>query len=83
MVRLPELSPVEKELATLPRGDGKWSGFDAVYDKLNKVARECFTGPYAHCGEEHVHVMAVMGCGHEETMKAEMFLLRSRFNLKY
>ena len=34
--------------------------------------------PHLRCSDEHVEVMAILGCGHEETMKAEMARCFSR-----
>lgn len=71
-------SPVEAELKTLPRDNGDWSGFSYVYDQISKACDVMGKTPHIALSNEHVHAMAVLGCGHEETMKAEMWRLRNR-----
>lgn len=71
-------SPVEYVRKQLPRGDGKWAGFEAVYGRLQRAAYRMADEKYMRCGEEHVMLMAILGCGHEETMKAEMHRLFGR-----
>ncbi len=71
-------SPVDHIRKQLPRGNGDWSGFDVVYYRLKCAAHKMADEPYMHLSNEHVRLMAIMGCGHEETMKAEMHRLMGR-----
>jgi hypothetical protein len=71
-------TPVDHIRKQLPRGNGDWPGFDAVYDRLQSAAHKMASEKYMHCSDEHVTLMAIMGCGHEETMKAEMHRLSGR-----
>ena len=68
-------SPVDHIRNQLPRGDGEWSGFDVVYNRLQRAAHEMASELHVYLSDEHVRLMAIMGCGHEETMKAEMHRL--------
>ena len=74
---LPE-SPVDIERKELPRGSGKWPGFDAVYLNIERACEVMGRDKYLRLSDEHVQAMAVLGCGHEETMKYEQMRLRSR-----
>jgi hypothetical protein len=76
--RLPQDDPVEQERKTLPRGSGDWPGFDHVYEQLQRACFRLASSSTTRCGDDHVHLMAVLGSGHEETMKAEMAVARSR-----
>ena len=71
-------SPVDHIRKQLPRGNGDWPGFDVVYYRLKCAAHKMANEPYMHLGDEHVRLMAIIGCGHEETMKAEMHRLMGR-----
>ena len=71
------LSPTEQVRKNLPRGDGAWPGFDYVYGQLY-AACDAMAKSSLHLSDEHIRAMAVLGCGHEETMKAEMWRLRGR-----
>ena len=71
-------SPVEKMRKTLPRGDGAWGGFDYVYIQIKEACERMAVARYVALSDEHVTAMAILGCGHEETMKAEMWRLRGR-----
>ena len=71
-------SPVDHIRKQLPRGNGEWPGFDVVYHRLQRAAHEMADEPYIYLSDEHVGLMAIMGCGHEETMKAEMHRLMGR-----
>ncbi len=62
-------SPVEEERKLLPQGNGDWPGFEKVYDRLMGACNHLAASPYTRCGDDHVKLMAVLGCGHEETMK--------------
>lgn len=70
----PTDSPVEAVFKTLTRGNGNWPGWSHVYCKLQEAAYHLAANEYTRCGEDHVYTMAVMGCGHEETMKGHMHL---------
>lgn len=70
-------SPVEAMRKTLPAGDGNWAGFSHVYQSISAACEQMGRSHNRH-GDEHVHAMAVLGCGHEETMKYEQMRLRSR-----
>jgi len=70
-------SPVERVRKSLPRGDGRWPGFDHVYLKI-AAACEHMAQTVLRLSDEHVTAMAILGSGHEETMKAEMWRLRTR-----
>ena len=71
-------SPVEQRLKELPRGNGDWNGFPAMYALIAKACQEMAKQPYMYLSDEHVNAMAVLGCGHEETMKYELGRLRMR-----
>lgn len=71
-------TPVDHIRKQLPRGDGNWVGFGVVYDRLQSAAHKMASEKYMCCSDEHVTLMAIMGCGHEETMKAEMHRLSGR-----
>lgn len=71
-------SPVEHVRKQLPRGDGEWPGFDVVYYRLKCAAHKIVDAPGMYLSDEHIRLMAIMGCGHEETMKAEMHRLIGR-----
>lgn len=71
-------TPVDSVRKRLPRGNGAWPGFDVVYNRLQRAAHMMATEKYAGCSDEHITLMAIMGCGHEETMKAEMHRLSGR-----
>lgn len=69
--RMP-LSPVEKRVAELPKGDGQWPGADHVWKKLQEAAHYLARGKHTRLGADHVETMAVLGTGHEETMKYQL-----------
>jgi hypothetical protein len=64
-------SPVDHVRKQFPRGEGEWPGFDSA---AHKMASE----KYMLCSDEHITLMAILGCGHEEPMKAEMHRLLGR-----
>jgi len=68
-------SPVETERKQLPRGTGQWSGWDSVYKRLSTACNKMGLGK-ARLSDLHVETMAVMGTGHEETMKSQLWKLR-------
>jgi hypothetical protein len=71
-------SPVEQVRKKLPRGDGQWPGYSTVYQKISAACDRMGRMPYVCLSDEHVDAMAVLGCGHEETMKAMLHHLRYR-----
>jgi hypothetical protein len=78
-----QISPTEEVRRTLPRGDGQWKGFESVYRRLSAACERMGQVKYVHLSDEHVRSMAIMGCGHEETMKAEQHRLFGRGFLRY
>lgn len=77
MIKIMPLSPVEKRLAELPKGDGKWIGYDHVCGNLMKAAEKMASNRDSHLSEKHIETMAVLGTGHEETMKHHQMWLRT------
>jgi hypothetical protein len=71
-------SPVESRRKELPRGTGDWPGFDKVYSNIAAGCEAMARTKYVYLSEEHVNAMAVLGCGHEETMKYEQMRMRDR-----
>lgn len=71
-------SPVERRRKELPKGNGDWLGYDVVYDKIQAACHVMARTRYVYLSEEHVNAMAVLGCGHEATMKLELQRLRNR-----
>ena len=71
-------SPVDHVRKTLPKGNAQWKGFDVVYTRLQNAAHKMAQQKYMRCSDEHVTLMAIMGSGHEETMKAEMHRMMER-----
>ena len=70
-------SQVEEILKELPKGDCNWPGYDHVRTKLAEACEFLSHGNTGHIaptwlGHDHVHLMAVLGCGDEETMKFEL-----------
>lgn len=72
--KIAQESPVETIRKSLPKGDGKWRGFASVYRRISKACEEMARRGH-HLSEFHVETMAILGCGHEETMKARLLLL--------
>ena len=70
--------PVEQRRRELPRGDGNWHGYEYVYKQLDAGCMAMARASYVYLSDEHVNAMAILGCGHEETMKAEMWRMRGR-----
>ena len=75
-------SPVEKRRKELPRGNGDWPGYETVYANIARACEAMARTPYVYLSDEHVNAMAVLGCGHEETMKYEQLRLRTRGFIK-
>ena len=67
---MPKDSPVVEYAKSLPRGDGKWPGYAKVYQRLSRAAVYLSQGKYIYLSDDHVKTMAIMGCGHQETMKS-------------
>lgn len=68
-MKIPTESPVSRRLRELPHGNADWPGYATVYRRLQQAAQHLASGTYTRCGHDHVETMAVLGCGHEETMK--------------
>jgi len=75
-------SPVTARLRELPRGNGNWRGALEVWQNLQKVAEYLAQGKYTYLAQDHVETMAVLGCGHEETMKGWLLVCRQNGWLK-
>lgn len=71
-------SPAEQIRKQLPRGDGKWPGFEKVYDNIQAACHKMAASKASYLSEEHIEAMAILGSGHEETMKCEQMRLRDR-----
>lgn len=69
-------SPVEERRKQLPRGDGNWKGYDVVYANISKACEKMGLSKHMRLSYLHVEAMAVLGSGHEETMKAMQMTLR-------
>lgn len=69
-------SPVEQRRKELPRGDCKWAAYDHVYANISKACGKMGLDKHAHLSGLHIEAMAVLGSGHEETMKAMQMRLR-------
>ena len=72
------MTPIDKCLLTMPRGDAKWQGWEYVYSKLQLAANYLGSSEHTNGSFDHVYLMAAMVCGHEETMKTA--LLNARDN---
>ena len=70
-------SPVEQRRKELLQGDCNWLGYDAVYTNLQKAAEKLSSGKYTRLSGNHIETMAVMACGHEETMKSWQMVCRN------
>lgn len=71
-------SPVETRMRELARGTGDWEGFGYVWEQLQIGCHAMAKRRYVYLSQEHVNAMGILGCGHEETMKAEMWRMRQR-----
>ena len=69
-------SPVEMRRKELPRGDGQWAGFDHVYSLISSACEKMAIGNHTWLSELHIDCMAILGSGHEETMKYHVQWLR-------
>jgi hypothetical protein len=74
-MRIPQDNPIEQLRKELPRGAGDWPGEAIVYRRLAHIAEQMGRNRYQHLSDLHIKTMAVMGTGHEETMKAHLHLL--------
>ncbi len=63
-------TPTEQRMSELPHGDGNWPGADVAWARLQRVSQHLASDKNTHLSDDHIHTMAVMGCGHEETTKA-------------
>lgn len=73
--KLPKDSTVEQRLKELPHGAGNYPGYDSVYTKLKEASNHLAANSYL--SEDHINTMAILGCGHEETMKYHLAICRS------
>ena len=71
-------SPVERRRKELPCGNATWPGYSKVYANISTACEHMGQMPYIRLSDEHVNAMAILGCGHEETMKYEQMRLRMR-----
>ena len=71
-MKLMPLSPVDVILKELPKGDCNWPGYDHVKAKLQQACAYFASSKQSHLNDDHVHLMAVLGCGDQETMKFEL-----------
>lgn len=71
-------SPVEERRKQLPRGDGEWPGYSVVYERIKQGCEALAASKHTHLSGEHVEAMAILGSGHEETMKAEVHRMLDR-----
>ena len=75
-------SPVAARCKELLQGDNSWPGSMAVVKNLQKAAMHLASGKYTWCNNDHIETMAVLGCGHEETMKYWQIVCRQNGWLK-
>jgi hypothetical protein len=61
---------------SLPVGNCEWPGYDSVWNRLQAIAHKMANG--SHSSDEHLHTMAVLGSGHEETMKGWLMQMTLR-----
>lgn len=73
-----KVSPVEQRRKELPKGEANWPGYAKVYRTISLACDRMGRMPYIRLSDEHVNAMAILGCGHEETMKYEQMRLRMR-----
>jgi len=71
-------SPVEMRRKELPRGDGSWTGYAAVYANIQAGCEKMARTPYVKLSDEHINAMAVLGSGDEHAMKYEQMRMRDR-----
>lgn len=80
----PQDSPVEQKRKELSRNYPPTPNFGGtrqayyVFSQLQQAAEAMARTPYVRLSDEHVELMAIMGTGNEELMKAEMWRCRSR-----
>lgn len=75
---IPQDSPSEALRKKLPRGDGNWPGYSTVYRNIAAGCEAMARDKYVYLSYEHINAMAVLGSGHEETMKYEQMRMRNR-----
>lgn len=71
-------SPVERRRKELPRSNGDWKGYAQVYARIAAGCEAMARARYVHLSDEHVNAMAILGSGHEESMKYEQMRMRNR-----
>ncbi len=62
-------SPTETRRLELPQGNADWPGYAVVYDRLQQAAYNLASNKSTYLSNDHIETMAVLGTGHEETMK--------------
>ena len=75
-------TPVDARRRELPKGEGDFESFGKVWSNLQKACHEIVEGG-GLLSDIHVETMAIMGNGHEESMKAQQMLLRTYGYLKW
>lgn len=76
--RAADHSPVTIAWQSLPHGDGQWQGYGHIYSRLSLACENMAKSKTLYLSDEHVQCMAILGTGHEETMKAEHLRLIDR-----
>lgn len=72
---IPQDSPTEKLRKQLPQGNCDWAEYDKTQARLSKACQLMAKERYVYLSDLHIKTMAVLGCGHEETMKAHVLLI--------
>lgn len=78
MTRITQDSTTEARRKELPRGDGDWPGYAQVYRNIAAGCEKMARTRHVYLSYEHINAMAVLGSGHEETMKYEQMRMRMR-----
>jgi hypothetical protein len=71
------------EMRALPQGDCEWPGYSIVFNRLQAIAYNMAKKTpgiqnHNYLSAEHITTMAVLGCGHEETMKGWLLQMIDR-----
>ena len=64
-------------LKTLPKGNCDWPGYDKSQKEISDECLRLALCKTTYLSYHHVYLMAVLGCGHEETMKAESLKIKT------
>lgn len=54
MTRIPQDSPTEARRKELPRGDGNWPGYSAVYRNIAAGCEKMARAKYVYLSYEHI-----------------------------